>query len=882
MDLVVSSREGRVEKVTEILAQPRVNTELTDENGETALIAACNHGHIEIVDALLQCGCNINATTDTGSTALMAAANFNDVEVIETLIRAGADLNMQDENGATALFMASENDHCGVVATLLRAGAEAEADRIEIYQQQWRDHLLDGQAESPKSPDDKQLAENYRMPPTTADTCVMWMMAALSIFYDFSAAVVSIVDVTTDVLVTKEFYEQDKMFFFIFSVVIMVIAHMAFAFLFLILYSTKEWSMKQRGLLWICMIPLSQFVPMFIWIHSFDFEWFKAMLEALELNSEKPGLDAIKPDDDPLMIWIKQKFASHGGFIMEACVEAFPQSILQMISIVVYHEHTTLNVVSVLISMTAVASKSIMLSYNMDRKVFLFNFACFVGDIFNVFAVVAWAFHSENPGSAFADNTLSLIWMWKLFGLAFMIFMFGVLNFRRHIYERHDHLCQDWSDYPKGVWFFAKGLVKGALNQCGFDCGTNNGCWCDSYTSAHSNGRQLLNFQWFCNCGYETVQDACCRYDTLRVFENTSKCFWCDYIFMLLENLIFWPIALSLFLFMASGLFIFSVMAGEIFKLGWFPIMIIGATQNLNDDIPFYRNLFSFLQTSESNKDIKVRLAITNQVFLEKYFEENPENNLRGPDMLELRHRQKKFVAKDPRDVNFTDMHGFNNDNSHDCRDCISMMGKEMCKRDNLEKWSKCECFEHGEDCYFVFCLLPYDVLSALFTVLFPIVAMIITPYDDWTMLQRWLSLIYVGTLFVVISLMFYVYRFFRLSSSIFAPVPARRKRYPVIHQIIAKWKDFASTSIRDIIVRRYFGEIAPIILEFAGQDQHRVYDISWIPPVNWEKAGNIDGSYHDWTHEYVPAGSKMELKPLKSVESKNIYNEGGEEIEVV
>ena len=52
----------------------------------------------------------------------------------------------------------------------------------------------------------------------------MWMMAALSVFYDFSAAVVSIVDVTTDVLVTKEFYEQDKMFFFIFSVVIMVIA----------------------------------------------------------------------------------------------------------------------------------------------------------------------------------------------------------------------------------------------------------------------------------------------------------------------------------------------------------------------------------------------------------------------------------------------------------------------------------------------------------------------------------------------------------------------------------------------------------------------------------------------------------------------------------
>ena len=69
--------------------------------------------------------------------------------------------------------MASERDNCGVVATLLRAGAEADAERIEIYQQQWRDHLLDGQAESPKSPNDKQLAENYRMPPTSADKCVV-------------------------------------------------------------------------------------------------------------------------------------------------------------------------------------------------------------------------------------------------------------------------------------------------------------------------------------------------------------------------------------------------------------------------------------------------------------------------------------------------------------------------------------------------------------------------------------------------------------------------------------------------------------------------------------------------------------------------------------
>merc|ERR1719499_405465 len=140
------------------------------------------------------------------------------------------------------------------------------------------------------------------------------------------------------------------------------------------------------------------------------------------------------------MTWIKKKLSSHGGFIVEACVEAFPQSILQMVSIVVYHEHTTLNIASVIISMTAVASKSVMLSYNIDRKVFFFNFTCFVGDIFNVFATVAWVFHS-NDKSAYVDSDLSWVWVYKINGLAILIFIFGILQLRRYIWDIHPQCC---------------------------------------------------------------------------------------------------------------------------------------------------------------------------------------------------------------------------------------------------------------------------------------------------------------------------------------------------------------------------------------------------------------------------------------------------------
>merc|ERR1740124_1077780 len=113
------------------------------------------------------------------------------------------------------------------------------------------------------------------------------------------------------------------MFFFVFSLCIMLVAHLAFAFLFVVLYCDHQWSDKQRVVLWFCLLPLAQCVPIFIWIHSFEFEWFIKFLEYWEFRSDQPGAGQIDDEEDPLMAWIYKKFASHGGFILEAGVEAF-------------------------------------------------------------------------------------------------------------------------------------------------------------------------------------------------------------------------------------------------------------------------------------------------------------------------------------------------------------------------------------------------------------------------------------------------------------------------------------------------------------------------------------------------------------------------------
>ena len=113
----------------------------------------------------------------------------------------------------------------------------------------------------------------------------------------------------------------------------------------------------------------------------------KEMIEEEEKEKENKQLDA-----DPLSDYIKQKTISHLGFIVEAVVEAVPQSILQMVFIVIYGHYNNLNIFSILMSMIVVASKGTLLCYNIYRPTAIFNFLAFSVDIFGIFSVCAWLF----------------------------------------------------------------------------------------------------------------------------------------------------------------------------------------------------------------------------------------------------------------------------------------------------------------------------------------------------------------------------------------------------------------------------------------------------------------------------------------------------------
>ncbi|XP_047146364.1 uncharacterized protein LOC100203056 isoform X2 [Hydra vulgaris] len=79
------------------------------ETGETPLMLAVSHGHIGVVELLLDVGCDINAIDDDGATALMCACDHGNVNIVKTLLgNPDCDVTIEDNEGSTALSIAMD------------------------------------------------------------------------------------------------------------------------------------------------------------------------------------------------------------------------------------------------------------------------------------------------------------------------------------------------------------------------------------------------------------------------------------------------------------------------------------------------------------------------------------------------------------------------------------------------------------------------------------------------------------------------------------------------------------------------------------------------------------------------------------------------------
>lgn len=98
--------------------------DLRNANGWTALMLACNKGHLECLEVLLEFHASVKWTDrDTGESALMLAARKGYLPIVKKLLEHGASINEVDILGDTAILKAAEGHHLQVVDLLLEAGA---------------------------------------------------------------------------------------------------------------------------------------------------------------------------------------------------------------------------------------------------------------------------------------------------------------------------------------------------------------------------------------------------------------------------------------------------------------------------------------------------------------------------------------------------------------------------------------------------------------------------------------------------------------------------------------------------------------------------------------------------------------------------------------
>src|SRR3989454_2306379 len=116
------------------LLQQKVNVNMAEPDGTTALHWAVEREDLDLVDRLIKASANVNAKNDYGATPMSEAALSGNVKIMEKLLAAGADVEAANSDGQTALMIVARTSNVEAVRLLLRHGANVNA--VEKWREQ--------------------------------------------------------------------------------------------------------------------------------------------------------------------------------------------------------------------------------------------------------------------------------------------------------------------------------------------------------------------------------------------------------------------------------------------------------------------------------------------------------------------------------------------------------------------------------------------------------------------------------------------------------------------------------------------------------------------------------------------------------------------------
>ena len=128
---VDAARNGRMEELN-LFVQSEMSNNIQDPRKERPLIAAAAASHLSAVDLLLdQPGIDANVSNREGDTAMIAAARGGCIEVARALLAHGIDLNLSNNEGETA-WIAAIRSRCGEIEREIEARG-ANRDGVDMW-----------------------------------------------------------------------------------------------------------------------------------------------------------------------------------------------------------------------------------------------------------------------------------------------------------------------------------------------------------------------------------------------------------------------------------------------------------------------------------------------------------------------------------------------------------------------------------------------------------------------------------------------------------------------------------------------------------------------------------------------------------------------------
>lgn len=103
---------------------PKIDVNMKDSLGQTALMEAVRTGNLSLIGLLLGYGADINVKDNKGDTPLLLAVQHGNLNVVKLLIENGAKVNIQNYYGDTPLSIAKREDMDKIAKLLEERGAK--------------------------------------------------------------------------------------------------------------------------------------------------------------------------------------------------------------------------------------------------------------------------------------------------------------------------------------------------------------------------------------------------------------------------------------------------------------------------------------------------------------------------------------------------------------------------------------------------------------------------------------------------------------------------------------------------------------------------------------------------------------------------------------